>query len=654
MQRAAVLFSLLVACSSKPGSGSDGSVDSRDGGASADGCAECVEPTPEDLDGDTVDNDEDNCPDNANPDQRDGDGDGSGDACDNCPAVANFDQRDSDNDGLGDACAEGDDQDGDGVPDTIDNCSDLANPEQSDGDADGSGDLCDNCPFYANADQADEDNDGVGDTCQSTDRSDPDGDGVEGSDNCPNVSNDDQADGDEDGIGNACDNCPDAANPFQEDLDTNGIGDHCDPDFTIPPGTPICAEGTTASRRLASNIYVLMDLSTSMLWEVGSRDVPSNPDDSRWRIVTAAVDGASDELAAGFNIGIGGFPARCENQNGTYRCEDQPSACSATSLPDPILPTQGGRDGMVLRDAYGAITPFGTTPTAMALEQVRTKRSYEIAGDPFAADRANAVVLITDGEPNSVGGRCNTDRDLDDTVDAAAALAAIGVPVYVIGIEGVNESAMESIAVAGGGNNPDDANRTWFPAGDVNSLTAALRRVAEATVSCAVALTPTGDDPPDWGRASVVMHIDDSSTHVPSDDYEVSEGDPTTIQLRGGSCMNLQAAAQAESDVSVDVRVACPSECSGDEVCGDNADNDCDGEIDEDCPASCRCIPEFEDCGGGCPTECVPRAEQCDGADNDCDEEIDEGCCVPEEEVCDGIDNDCDGRADEGCDPVLI
>lgn len=52
--------------------------------------------------------------------------------------------------------------------------------------------------------------------------------------------------------------------------------------------------------------------------------------------------------------------------------------------------------------------------------------------------------------------------------------------------------------------------------------------------------------------------------------------------------------------------------------------------------------PAFEDC--------TPSTEVCDDADDDCDGEVDEACCEPAAESCgDGADNDCDDRADEGC-----
>ena len=61
-------------------------------------------PTPDDMDGDGIPNQEDNCPVNFNPDQKDSDEDGVGDACDDCPNDPDPEQGDSNNDGKGDAC----------------------------------------------------------------------------------------------------------------------------------------------------------------------------------------------------------------------------------------------------------------------------------------------------------------------------------------------------------------------------------------------------------------------------------------------------------------------------------------------------------------------------------------------------------------------
>jgi hypothetical protein len=104
----------------------------------------------DDLDCDSLPNNEDNCPYADNPGQTDSDLDEVGDACDNCPIISNSDQVDGDRDGIGDVC---------------DNCSEDYNPEQVDADEDGHGDMCDNCPDDYNPDQLDSDDNGVGDVC---------------------------------------------------------------------------------------------------------------------------------------------------------------------------------------------------------------------------------------------------------------------------------------------------------------------------------------------------------------------------------------------------------------------------------------------------------------------------------------------------------
>ncbi len=129
----------------------------------------CGTRDPNDIDGDTILNDDDNC-----------------------PETANTDQADLDNDGIGDVCD--DDIDGDGVLNSVDNCVTTPNPDQADNDMDGLGDICDddddndgvldvddNCQFDFNPDQQDVNGNGIGDACDGLIINDvltPNGDGI--------------------------------------------------------------------------------------------------------------------------------------------------------------------------------------------------------------------------------------------------------------------------------------------------------------------------------------------------------------------------------------------------------------------------------------------------------------------------------------------
>lgn len=147
------------------------------------------------------------------------------------------------------------------------------------------------------------------------------------------------------------------------------------------------------------------------------------------------------------------------------------------------------------------------------------------------------------------------------------------------------------------------------------------------------------------------------------------------------------------------------------DVCGDNLDNDCDGQVDENAPIwfedldldgfgssvsqqSCTQPAGYVQDGGDCDDsemDLNPGAnELCNGIDDNCDGQVDEGCgctvgsveacysgpsgssgigacqqgmrtclaggvwgpCVgevpPTAEICNGIDDDCDGQVDEG------
>jgi hypothetical protein len=587
--------------------GGNGRDAANGGGAGADDEPD-GEPEIADSDDDGVPDTKENCVHTKNEDQADTDLDEIGDACDSCPFVANVLQDDADDDGVGDACTEDvSDADGDGASDRGDNCLADPNPDQRDTDKDKRGDACDNCPTIANHGQADADGDGKGDACWSL-LPDGDGDGVPNHmDNCHAAANPDQADTDRDGVGDACDNCQAVANASQQDGDDDGIGDRCD---TSLGAGAVCASATTQANPVKPNLYFLLDRSLSMNDPAGGAGSTSRIAALKTGLdMLAGSEQAPGNLVSNFNLGLGAFPAA----DGT---------CTAERLPDALLP-MGERvpvaSYLSFTDAYRLMGTNGYTPTDVALERVRTQQLYDFPGDSQPG-RAKAVVLITDGVPND----CVSTGPvrLTQTVAEAGNLALGGVPVFVLGFQGVNETAMQDIASAG---DPAPGTNPWYRVSDPASIVNALNSIATRTASCSLPLGDSGAGMSDPAVLTVELVRENPGSRSAiaanaSNGYTIDAA--STLTLHGSACGGLQAALAADRGARVEVRVGCACEGAA-EVCDDQRDNDCDGLVDEGCVPDkiCGMNAPPEDCG-------VDKCgfEICDDLDNDCDGEVDEGC----------------------------
>ncbi len=539
------------------------------------------------------------------------------------------------------------DPDGDGVETLLDNCPDTPNEDQLDSDSDGIGDACDNCPMAANIDQADEDGDGVGDVCAGPIYNpDIDGDNVPNNeDNCPNVANEDQLDSDGDSIGDACDNCPEIANTNQVDYNGNNVGDACE-NIVV---TESCGGGEeVTSVPLKPNVYFMLDASGSMDYCTdpnGTLDYYDVCDDgpTRWAALFSALNSKASDFSTKFNVGMGTFP-------GNYReeCALEIFTCLMwdTYYDDfgeciDLQPRTGtGLSNFNACDSEYA--PLGGTPISVnpnneegepgALETVMANKYYDFPNDTYSNERPKAVVVITDADFENTGG-----PTLAGTIRATQNLAATGVKVYYMGFSGVNTGNMQELANAGG-------TGTWYSITDTPSIIAALDSISSAIVSCTAPVVLQDDS--DTSRISVEINNNGTSILVDKDDTNgwTFNATENTVTLNGSSCdtfKNYVNAAPEAANVNIVVKVACQVTCEptndGVEIC-DYIDNDCNGIIDDGI-----------DCGTGLYEICG------DNKDNDGDGDIDEGCpdpdaCIPEPEVCgDNTDNNCNGIVDEGC-----
>jgi hypothetical protein len=335
-------------------------------------------------------------------------------------------------------------------------------------------------------------------------------------------------------------------------------------------GLDACGVTSVEASFSAANVLLVIDKSSSM------DDMPEGFELKKWDALKAALEGALDGASPDMSFGLVLYPFGTESQI-PLECFD--GCCELPSGPAAIqVPVTAGESGTSrIMQALAETSPGGGTPTAAALDAALT---YFTTGEGRALKGDRYVLLATDGGPNcdpdntcdaahctpNLDGQCEAGNCcagegaycLDDAavVEKLEALAAAGIPTFVVGIPGTEKYAeyLDAFAVAGGVTSPSAPPAYYAVAasGGVEQLSRTFVDITTHLVrSCEVDL---GGAPGDKNLVNVAVDCQ----VVPFADgtgWDIDPEQPSQLAIAGEACEKLKA----QGAERVDVVYGCPT-----------------------------------------------------------------------------------------------
>ena len=206
--------------------------------------------------------------------------------------------------------------------------------------------------------------------------------------------------------------------------------------------------------------------------------------------------------------------------------------CSGNSLALTTVP-RALNNAAAIRGSIDSKAPAANTPTAAAIDAMVA--SY--AATPPPAGSPPIIVLATDGEPNSCNQNLTQAQYNAQSVAAAAASFAAGIPVYVLAIgPQTNAQHFQDVANAGQGA-PAGTNVTYYPSTNAAQLKQAFDTIISGVVSCDLTLTATIDDAQAMNGTVTLNGV----TLTYGTDWTLVNGN--IIRLTGQACTSLKSSA---------------------------------------------------------------------------------------------------------------
>jgi hypothetical protein len=310
------------------------------------------------------------------------------------------------------------------------------------------------------------------------------------------------------------------------------------------------------------NVLVVIDRSCSMRRTVTDGEFGTGPDDpnTRWNIAREAVRRMTERYRTRVRWGLMAYPDALEG------CGQPPTALvpPGPGTTDAIYTTLQSNDVQPFHWCdMGDVQPH-QTPTDEALEAAL------LLPELADAERDDFVLLITDG-----AATCGAD---DTTMtDIGARLVAAGIRTAVVGFgaettSGTAATMLEALAVAGGLANAAGPP-SYYLAGDAAALDLVLEAIVFPSIPCTFSLLET---PPDPDAVRVLANDEELEEGVAWSYDEVAN----EVELLGATCEALRRGDITR--LGVFYGCATPTCTPHDERCN-GLDDDCDGEVDDDC-----------------------------------------------------------------------
>jgi hypothetical protein len=306
-------------------------------------------------------------------------------------------------------------------------------------------------------------------------------------------------------------------------------------------------------------LYFVLDRSASM------------SDDDKWRTILLVINTLIIDLGPRAIVAAAVFP----NPGSATECGPGVEVMAPTRGDAPA--GKAGPTSTKFLTTLGAVGPNGGTPTAATLQSLLATTLSKTSGKTY-------VILATDGGPNcdgtascdptqcedniedvpgcppggpfnccltSNGGTPLSCLDAQPTTDAVMAIAASGIPVYVLGVPGSAPyaSLLDELAQSGGTARSTEPYYYAVTQSDQTAFTSALFSIAaQITATCTLTLDNAPPDP-----TMVNVFLDEQV--LPQEGADGWTLVDQTVTILGKSCQSIMS-----GDI-IDVRVVagCPT-----------------------------------------------------------------------------------------------